>query len=63
MKAKVMNRPSTEVAFLLLTQQPRDGFPAFLKTNIDVAEIYRRHWLEESGQRLENINQTPSSTG
>ena len=24
----------------------------------DVAEIYRRHWLEESGQRLENVDRT-----
>ena len=24
----------------------------------DAAEIYRQHWLEESGQRLENVDQT-----
>ena len=39
---------STEVAFLLFTQQP--GF--------DVAEIYQQRWLEESEQRLETGNQT-----
>ena len=49
---------STEVAFLLLTQRPWDQFSAFLNICIDVAEIYWRRWLEESGQRLENDDQT-----
>ena len=46
-----------EVAFLLLTQQPRVRFSAFLNF-FDVPEIYRRHWLEKSGQRLENVDRT-----
>ena len=44
---------STEVAFLLLTQRPRVQFSAF-----PFAEINRRFWIEESGQRLENIDRT-----
>ena len=28
------------------------------KIYFDVAEIYRRHWLEESGKRLENVDGT-----
>ena len=50
---------STEVAYLLLTQQPRVQFPAFQKKLrgkiIKVAEVNQRHWLEESGQWLENV--------
>ena len=30
----------------------------FSKFYFDVAEIYRRRWLEESGQRLENLDRT-----
>ena len=45
-------RVCTEVAFLLLTQQPRVQF------SFPFAELYRRCWLEESGQRLENIDRT-----
>ena len=40
---------STEVAFLLLTQQPWVWFSAFQKIYFDVAEIYQLPWLEESG--------------
>ena len=47
----------TEVAFLLLTQPPR-GFLVFPKIYFNVAEIYRRHWIEESGKRLDDANQT-----
>ena len=42
--------PATEVAFLLLTQQPRVQVLAFQKNYFDVAEIYLCSWLEESGQ-------------
>ena len=43
---------STEVAFSLLTPvDPR-------RTQIFSAEIYRRPWLEELGQSLENVDQT-----
>ena len=41
----------------LLTQKPRVRFSAFTKIYLDVAEIYRWRWLEESGQRLDNANQ------
>ena len=47
---------STEVAFLLLTQRPWDQFSAFLNICIDVAEIYWWRWLDESGQRLRNVD-------
>ena len=33
-------------------------FSAFSKIYFDVAEIYQRRWLEESGQKLENVEQT-----
>ena len=49
---------STEVAYLPLTQQPRAQFLAFPKTYFNVAEIYLQHWLEENGQRLENVYPT-----
>ena len=49
---------STEVAFLLLTQQPQVRFSAFLKIYFDVTEIYQWCWLEKSGQMLENVDQT-----
>ena len=38
----------TEVAYSLLPQQPRVWFLALPKAYFDVAEIYRRCWLEES---------------
>ena len=39
----------------------RDSSPGFdsqcsPKFIFDVAEIYRRHWLQESGQMLENVD-------
>ena len=49
---------STEVAFLLLVQRPCVCFSAFPKMYCDVAEIYRRRWLGESGLRFENVYQT-----
>ena len=49
---------STEETFLILIQQHRVWFLAFPKIYFDVAEIYRQCWLEESGQRLENVDQT-----
>ena len=49
---------STEVGFLLSTQQPQVRISVFPKIYFDVAEIYQRPWLEESGQRLENVDQT-----
>ena len=53
---------SSEVLNLLLIQQPRVHFPAFPKSFrgkiIDVAEVYQRCRLEESGQWLKNVNQT-----
>ena len=45
---------STEVAYLLLTQQPRVRIPVFL----DVAEVNQHRWLEDSGQWLENVDPT-----
>ena len=47
---------STEEAFVLLTQWPRVQFLAFPKIYFDVAEIYGWRWLDESEQRLENVN-------
>ena len=44
---------STEVANLLLIQQPRVVFSASLKFYIDVAEIFGGCWLEEM---LENVD-------
>ena len=38
-----------------LTQRSQVWLP---KKYFDVAQIYQRHWLEESGQRLTNVNQT-----
>ena len=49
---------STEVAFLLRAKQSRVRFSAFPKNNFDVNETYQRRWLEESGQRLEYVDQT-----
>ena len=53
---------STEVAYLLLTQQPQIRLPVFQKmfrgNIIDVAEVNQRRWLEESGQWLENVDRT-----
>ena len=44
-------------ALFLLTQQP--GFDSqHSRKKIDVAEIFGRHWLEGSGQRLENVDRT-----
>ena len=47
---------------MLLTQQPRvrlPVFPEFFREKIkDVAEVNKRCWLEESGQRLENVDLT-----
>ena len=40
---------NSEVAFLILTQQPRVRFPAFQKVHFDVAQIYSRWWSEERG--------------
>ena len=47
---------STEVAFLLLTQQPWARLSAFPKNYFEGAEIYKWHWLEESEQRLDNAH-------
>ena len=43
---------------MLLTQWSQVRLSAFLKIYIGVAEIYRYRWLEESGQRLENVDST-----
>ena len=45
---------STEVAFLLLSQQPWVQFLAFPKISFNAAEIYRHNWLEGS----DNVDQT-----
>ena len=45
-------------AFLLLSQQPWDQFSGSPKVNFIVAEIFRRCWLGESWQRLENVDRT-----
>ena len=51
---------STEVARLLLTQQPWVRFPAFRnffqRKNINVAEPNQQLWIDESGQLLENVD-------
>ena len=46
----------TEVGFLHLTQ----GFDSWSsqKFTFGVAEIYPQRWLEEGGQRIENVDQT-----
>ena len=43
---------------MLLTQQPCVQFLGIEKIYFDIVEIYRRVWLKESGQRLENVDQT-----
>ena len=48
---------------MILTQQPWVEFPPFPQKNfrrkiIHVVEIYQWHWLEESGQRLKNVDPT-----
>ena len=43
---------------MLLTQQLCVEFLTFLKIYCDVAEIYQWRWLEESGQKLENVDPT-----
>ena len=53
-----MGLHSTEVAFLLLAQLRPVRFLAFPKNYFDVTKIYCRRWLEESGQRLENVYST-----
>ena len=45
----------TELTFLLLTQFNSRLSP---QNYFNVAEIYRQRWLEESGQKLENVNPT-----
>ena len=40
------------------TQMPQDCFPAFTIFFVDVAEVYTRNCLEESGQFLENVDPT-----
>ena len=42
---------------MLLAQQPRVQFSAFQKIYFDVAKIYQQRWLDESEQRLENVDQ------
>ena len=49
---------SAEEAFMLLTQRHRVRYSAFPKIYFDVVEIYRPHWFEENGHRLENVDQT-----
>ena len=43
---------------MFLTQQPRVRFSAFPKIYFLIAEIYPCRWLEESGQRLLNVDRT-----
>ena len=43
---------------MLLTQRHRVRYSAFPKIYFDVVEIYRPHWFEENGHRLENVDQT-----
>ena len=47
-----------EITFLLLTKRPWYCLSTFPKFYLDVAEIYRQLWLEESGKRLENVDPT-----
>ena len=35
------------------------AIPIFQRKNISVGEVNHWRWLEESGHRLENIDQTP----
>ena len=55
---KLHQRMGPGGGFLLLTQRPRVWFSTLPKTYFDVAEIYQWRWLEESGQRLENVDPT-----
>ena len=34
---------------------PRFDYRHSQKINFDVVDIYQRHWLEKSGQRLDNV--------
>ena len=47
-----------DVAFLLLTLGLNVRFSVLPRIYFDVTEIYQRCWLEETGQRLENVEQT-----
>ena len=40
---------------MVLTQWPRVRFLVFTIIYFKDAEIYEQHWVEESGQRLENV--------
>ena len=54
----LFNANGTEVTFFLLTQRPRVRFSVFLKIYFNVNDIYQWHLLEESRQRLENVDGT-----
>ena len=41
---------------ILQLPQPRVRFSEFPEIYFDVAEIYRRPWLEESGQRIDIVD-------
>ena len=47
---------STDVAFLLLTQQPQVWFLVFPKIYFDVAQIYWWRWLKVSGQTIDYVD-------
>ena len=53
---------STEVAYMLLTQQPRvriSAYPLiFTEKIINVAEVNQWRWLEETEQWFEYVDQT-----
>ena len=45
-------------AMVLKGQRPQVRFSAFPRIYFNTAEIYQWPWLEESGQRLENVDPT-----
>ena len=52
--------PLASLGGCILTSHPaaQGLILAFPKIHFDIDEIYRQRWLNESGQRLENIDQT-----
>ena len=55
LSAKSFTWGTAEAAFFLLTRH-QVQLSAFPKIYFDVAEIYRQHRLEDSGQRLNNVD-------
>ena len=43
---------------MLLTRRPKVRFSSYEKNYFQVVEIYGSRWFEESGEWLENVDQT-----